>query len=231
MSLVAVVAAVALSQAPPSQAVQTCNDAPAGSALAGVGHFEQRPARVEGAIVAIDVSENACAPATPRPAEIGEGTHTSATDGLQLRVVPRPEGETLARGTVARAALVAPADREVASYSARFSGRRTDAGYALRLTAITAEGERKLVAGCEPGAACDGPGGEGLWVAPGSGTGIDGPFERQQFALPEHTVRLEWSLGCEADACSSAATGDVPTRGLPATLNVYGSTALFTPGR
>lgn len=227
MSLVAVVAAVALAQAPPAQVVQTCGDAPAGSALAGVGHFEQRPARIQGALVSIDVSENACAPEEPRPVKLADGSHTSVTDGLQLRVVPRPTGEVLRRGTVARAALVAPRGLEVASYSARFSGRRTDSGYALRLTAVTAGGRRMIVAGCEADRACDGPGGENAWVAPGSGTGLDGPFARQEFDLPPQTIRLEWSLGCGRPSCDNAATGDAATRGLPATLNVYGSTALF----
>lgn len=157
--------------------------------------------------------------------------HTSVTDGLQLRSVPGPEGTMVPRGTTARASLVARAGQEIVAYSALYAGRRADPGFALRLTALTKGGRRVVLGGCEAGARCDGPGGEAVWVAPASQPGLDGPFARQEFELPPGTVRLEWSLGCEARSCSTAATGDAATRGLTATVNVYGSTAVLDPPR
>ena len=56
-----------------------------------------------------------------------------------------------------------------------------------------------------------------------------GEVRRQDFELPPATKAIEWSLGCVASSCSSAATGDPATRGLPASLNVYGSTAVLAP--
>ena len=114
MSLIAVVAAVALNSSP--GAVQTCNDAPPGSALAGVGRFSEQAARFGGS-VRIDVSENACAPSVARP--------LSVMDGLQLRVVPGPEASAMPRGTTARATLAGEGGREIISYTAE---RRRPAG-------------------------------------------------------------------------------------------------------
>ncbi len=193
MSLIAVVAAVALGSSP--GAVQTCNDAPPGSAFAGVGRFIEQPARVGGS-VAIDVSENACAPAAPRP--------VSVMDGLQLRVVPGPEASAMPHGTRARATLAGEDGEELLSYSADVAGHRTDAGYALRLTALLVDGRRVVVA-----------------------KDLVGEVRREDFELPPDTEAIEWSLACVASSCSSAATGDPALRGLPASLNVYGSTAVF----
>lgn len=202
--LIAIVAMAVLSQTP-ADVVRTCNDAPAGAGLAAVGAFVQQPARAPDGTVVLDVSENACAPASARATTVDTGV----TDGLQLRTVPGPEGASVPKGTVARATLVADRGRRFASYSAAFAIRRADPGYALGLTAVESDGAREVLGGCKAQAPC---------VV---------PAERQTFDLPADTVRLEWSLRCEAERCSRAATGDPALRGLAATLNVYGSTAVL----
>lgn len=204
--LIAIIATAVLSQAPGApDVVRTCNDAPAGAGLAAVGLFEQQPARAIDGYVLLDVSENGCAPTSPRSTAIDPGV----TDGLQLRTVPGGEGTGVPKGTAARATLVADRGRHFTSYSAVFAVRRSEPGYALRLTAVAVGGEREVLDGCEAQAPCD----------------ISA--QRQTFDLPPDTVRLEWSLECEIERCSRAATGDPATRGLAASLNVYGSTAVL----
>lgn len=58
-----------------------------------------------------------------------------------------------------------------------------------------------------------------LWSAPARAP--------MTFEVPPGTRRLTWSLTCRAARCPAAATGDASRRGLPAFLNVYGSTAIM----
>ncbi len=182
MSLAAVLAA-AVFAAP--GVVQTCDAAPAGSALASTGHF------LEHIDPGLDVSENGCAPVEPRGTY---GLNPGVTDGLMLRVVPGPPGATLPRGTRATATL----SGRVEAYAATFAAYRADDGWALELSAD----------------------GQVLWSAPAPAP--------KQFVVPSGTHRLTWSLTCRAARCPSAATGDAAHRGLPAALNVYGSTAIMS---
>ena len=182
MSLVAVLAA-AVFAAP--GVVQTCSDAPAGSALASTGRFAEQ------ADAGLDVSEDGCAPVRPRDTY---GLDPSVTDGLQLRVVPGPEGTTLPRGTRATATLEGGAS----AYAAELGAYRADPSWALELSADD----------------------HVIWSAPA-------PVP-MTFDVPTGTRRLTWSLTCRAARCPAAATGDAAHRGLPASLNVYGSTATLS---
>ncbi len=86
---------------------------------------------------------------------------------------------------------------DVDAYAAEFAAYRADPSWALELSAD----------------------GRVLWAAPAP--------PPPAFAVPLGTRRLTWSLSCRAARCPSAATGDAAHRGLPATLNVYGSTAIL----
>ena len=86
----------------------------------------------------------------------------------------------------------------LAAYRATFAAYRADPGYAFALSAD----------------------GQVLWS-----TGDPPP---KTFAVPPGTRRLTWSLTCRAARCPAAATGDPAHRGLPAALNVYGSTAIMS---
>ena len=88
----------------------------------------------------------------------------------------------------------------IAAYAATAAAHRADPSYALELSAD----------------------GQVLWSAPA-------PLPKA-FAVPAGTRRLTWSLTCRAERCPAAATGDPAHRGLPAALNVYGSTAIMGPG-
>lgn len=227
--LISIPAAVALARTPRAApaTLTLCDDAPAGSGLAGVGQLTTSPGRLSRGRTAIDVSENACAPTSPRPPVVYGAVHTSVTDGLDLRVVPGPAGAQVPRGTRATATLDA-AGATITSYSAVFAGQRTDPGYEMRLAATTADHSVEVLAECGAWAACSGSADPALFAAPGSAAGPDGPLARQSFLLPSGTVKLTWSLTCRAKRCSRAATGDPTYRGLAATLNVYGSTATLS---
>lgn len=84
------------------------------------------------------------------------------------------------------------------AYTAAFSAYRPDDSYALELSADD----------------------HVLWAAPAPAP--------KTFDVPPGTRRLTWSLTCRAPRCPAAATGDAAHRGLPAALNVYGSTAIMS---
>lgn len=86
----------------------------------------------------------------------------------------------------------------VQAYAARAAAYRADDGYVLALSAD----------------------GRPLWTSPA-------PVP-MTFDVPPGTRRLTWSLTCRAARCPAAATGDAGHRGLPAALNVYGSTAIMS---